>query len=279
MKKDNKQRLFEMMERVNPDFENPIDNTWAIFRIGHGGKCFITQLSGGDNKYFGECHYQVRYSDPKVLKFTLEEAKNLIKWNIRIDDKIGIVNDNGVQKLFNWRIKHEDKFPPNEILSEEEVETKPKLILPVGISGSGKSTWIRANTDSNTIVVSPDEIRRELTGNISDQTKNNEVFALANKRAADALNAGKNVIFDATNIASRNRKTLLDYMKVHVEGEFDAVAKIFDVDPEIAKQRIKKDVESGVDRSNVPDYAIDRQYQTFTNDVNLLEPDGFKIID
>lgn len=170
-------------------------------------------------------------------------------------------------------------FEVMERLNPDFQQRKPKLILPVGISGSGKSTWIKSQTDQNTVVVSPDEIRRELTGNISDQTKNNEVFALANKRAADALNAGKNVIFDATNIASRNRKTLLDYMKVHVEGEFDAVAKIFDVDPEIAKQRIKKDVESGVDRSNVPDYAIDRQYQTFTNDVNLLEPDGFKIID
>jgi len=193
-----------------------------------------------------------------------------IKWHFANDGKMyETMKKTGKQRLFEVM----------ERLNPDFQQRKPRLILPVGISGSGKSTWIKSQTDQNTVVVSPDEIRRELTGNISDQTKNNEVFALANKRAADALNAGKNVIFDATNIASRNRKGLMDYMKVHVEGEFDAVAKIFNIDPEIAKQRIKKDVEAGVDRSNVPDYAIDRQYQTFTNDVNLLEPDGFKIID
>ena len=170
-------------------------------------------------------------------------------------------------------------FEVMERLNPDFQAKKPRLILPVGISGSGKSTWIRSQTDPNIVVVSPDEIRRELTGNISDQTKNGEVFALANRRAADALNAGKSVIFDATNIASRNRKGLMEYMKVHVDASFDAVAKIFEVDPEVAKQRVKKDVEAGVDRSNVPDYAIDRQYQTFINDMNLIETDGFKIID
>lgn len=106
MKKYDKQRLFEVMEKLNPE----MDNTWAIFRIGHGGKCFITQLSGGDNKFFGECHYQVKYSDPKVLKFSLEEAKELIRRNINVDEKIGVVNNMGIQKLFDWRIKYPDKY-------------------------------------------------------------------------------------------------------------------------------------------------------------------------
>ena len=167
----------------------------------------------------------------------------------------------------------------NSDFKPSEGEKKPKLILPVGISGSGKSSWIKSQTDVNAVVVSPDEIRRELTGNISDQTKNSEVFVIANKRAADALNAGKNVIFDATNIASRNRKGLIEYMKTHVDKGFDAVAKVFDVSPDIAKARIKKSIESGDDRSNVPDYAIDKQYQTYINDLNLIELDGFKIID
>jgi predicted kinase len=156
---------------------------------------------------------------------------------------------------------------------------KPKLILPVGISGSGKSTWINSQLDSNTIVISPDEIRRELTGSISDQRRNNDVFAIAFKRTADALNAGKNVIFDATNLVSYHRKLMLNNLKQNVNKDFDAVAKIFDVDPAVAKQRVKKDIEKGVDRSNVPDYAIDRQYQNYINDLNSIELDGYKIID
>ena len=81
----------------------------------------------------------------------MEQAKDLIKRNIGVDEKIGVVNNKGIQKLFNWRIKYEDKYQPNEILGEAS-ENKPKLILPVGISGSGKSTWIKSQTDPNTVV-------------------------------------------------------------------------------------------------------------------------------
>lgn len=156
---------------------------------------------------------------------------------------------------------------------------KPKLILPVGIAGSGKSTWIKSYTDPNTIVVSPDNIRKELTGSISNQSKNSEVWSTAFDKVANALNTGKNVILDATNIKSSDRKRLMNHLKVNVDKPFDAFAKIFNVDPEVAKQRIKKDIESGVDRSNVPDFVIDRQYQNYIDDINLLEPEGFKIID
>ena len=280
MKWYTKQRLFEVMEKVNPDFLSPEDNSWAIFRVSKGyGKCFVTSLSGVMKDSIGTCDYWVKYSDPSVMKFTLERAKEIIKKNIWIDDKLGVVNDKGIQKLFNWRIKYEDKYPESEMLDEEEIENKPKLILPVGISGSGKSTWIKSQTNSNTIVVSPDDIRRELTGSVSDQSKNALVFEIAHKRVADALNAGKNVIFDATNIKSRDRKSLMNYMKVHVDKPFEGFAKVFSVDPEVAKQRVRKDIEAGVDRSNVPDWAIDKQHRSFVDDMNSIELDGFKIID
>jgi protein phosphatase len=170
-------------------------------------------------------------------------------------------------------------FEVMEKINPDFQQKKPKLILPVGISGSGKSTWIKSQTDPNTIVVSPDDIRRELSGNVSDQTNMGKVWALAFTRVTDALNAGKNVILDATNVKSRDRKSLMDYMKVHVDKPFEGFAKIFDVDPEIAKQRVRKDIEAGVDRSNVPDYAIDRQYRDFIDGINSLEIEGFKIID
>jgi len=169
-----------------------------------------------------------------------------------------------------------------EKIIKEEIENfesnKPKFIIPVGISGSGKSRWIKSLEGQGYVVISPDDIRRELTGNISDQTRNKEVFPLAFQRTVDALNAGKNVIFDATNVTSFHRKQMLDYMKQNVDTDFDAYAKIFDVDPEISKERIRKDIEAGVDRSNVPDFAIDRQYGNFKADVDKLEADGYKIM-
>ena len=168
-----------------------------------------------------------------------------------------------------------------KIIREEfEKLNKPKFIITVGISGSGKSTWINRyiSEHPDTIVVSPDDIRRELTGSISDQSKNNEVFPLAFDRTIKALNSGKNVIFDATNISSFYRKQMLDELKNKVDVEFIPQAKIFTVDPEVAKKRIQKDINNGVDRANVPPEIIDRQYKQFKQDLNKLENDGFKII-
>lgn len=161
----------------------------------------------------------------------------------------------------------------------EFTSSKPKFIITVGISGSGKSTWIRTLVNQGFIVVSPDDIRREITGTVNNESKNNEVFSLAYQRTIDAINSGKNVIFDATNLISKYRIDMLNKLKQNIDIEFDAFAKIFDGDPEISKQRIAKDIESGVDRSNVPSHVIDRQFINFKTDLNKLESDGFKIME
>ena len=46
-----------------------------------------------------------------------------------------------------------------------------KLVLPIGISGSGKS-YIYNRDYKDYVQVSPDLIREELTGDISNQTRN-----------------------------------------------------------------------------------------------------------
>ena len=61
---------------------------------------------------------------------------------------------------------------------------KPKLYVLVGLSGSGKSTLAAqlAESDENTVIVSSDAIREELTGKIEDQSRNNEVFEIFHQR-------------------------------------------------------------------------------------------------
>jgi hypothetical protein len=61
---------------------------------------------------------------------------------------------------------------------------KQSLILPIGISGSGKSTWINSLPKNQFKLVSPDLIRKELTGNISNQENNSKVFSIAYERTA-----------------------------------------------------------------------------------------------
>lgn len=169
-------------------------------------------------------------------------------------------------------------FEVMEKVNPDFKSDKPKFVIPVGISGSGKSTWINSQTDSNTKVVSPDDIRREVLGTVNDQSRGSEIFKIAYQRVVDALNAGNSVIFDATNVSSSDRREMLKYLKNNVNVDFDAYAKIFDVNPDISKERIKKDIEAGVDRSNVPPEAIDRQYQKFIGGLGNLENDGYVII-
>lgn len=88
---------------------------------------------------------------------------------------------------------------------------RPKLILLVGIPGSGKTTfannYIKQNV--NTICLSSDAIRKELYGDESIQGDPAEVFTLMQKRAVEALNNGYDVLYDATNITRKDRSSII----------------------------------------------------------------------
>lgn len=139
----------------------------------------------------------------------------------------------------------------------------PSLIELIGVSGSGKSTWIKNNKSkwNKTVVISPDEIRKELTGNISDQSKNKEVFELTKILIIHNLKKGKNVVLDATNIDTIYRIPFVNDISDKVE--FKKIALVFYVSREEAKQRIKRDIENKVDRANVSEDIIDIQYQKY----------------
>ena len=91
----------------------------------------------------------------------------------------------------------------------------PVFTMMVGLPGSGKSTLAEkiAKKDNNTIVLSSDALREELCGNIDDQTKNRDVFEVMNERTIDNLKAGKSVVYDATNVHSKGRVSLLKKIK------------------------------------------------------------------
>lgn len=92
---------------------------------------------------------------------------------------------------------------------------KPTMWVLVGLSGSGKSTIATqiANENPNTIIVSSDAIREELTGNYEDQEHNEEVFKIFHDRLRKNLENKKNVIADATSLTIKSRRAIM--MKVH----------------------------------------------------------------
>ena len=83
----------------------------------------------------------------------------------------------------------------------------PTLIMLVGVSGSGKTTFTEKKKDF--LVFSSDKIRKECFGDECDQTHNQKVFEILHKGIKDALKAGNDCIYDATNLNRKRRMTFL----------------------------------------------------------------------
>ena len=134
-----------------------------------------------------------------------------------------------------------------------------KLVLPIGISGSGKS-YIYDNDYKDCVQVSPDLIREELTGDISNQSKNKEVFKLAFKRVDEYLNSGQDVFFDATNVNKSQRKSFTDK---YIGTDVEVVYVILPADIDLSWKRIRSDIREKKNRANVPYFALIRQKEQY----------------
>ena len=105
--------------------------------------------------------------------------------------------------------------------------SNPYMIMMVGISGSGKSTLARhiaidndevfirddINNSGNPVIHSSDDLREELYGDANNQEHNDELFIELHRRIKSDLRAGKNVIYDATNINKKLRVSFLNELK------------------------------------------------------------------
>jgi predicted kinase len=125
-----------------------------------------------------------------------------------------------------------------------------EFIMLVGIPGSGKSTWIKINS-SGIFVICPDTIRKNLSGDISSQVDNSLVWSIAKYNTVEHLKSNENVILDATNVNTTNRR---NFMKGLPYCHKKAI--VFEISPELAIKRIQKDLENHLDRSNAPDGVV-----------------------
>lgn len=140
-----------------------------------------------------------------------------------------------------------------------------KLVLPIGISGSGKS-YIYNRDYKDCVQVSPDLIREELTGDISNQSKNKEVFKLAFERVDEYLNSGQDVFFDATNVNKSQRKSFTDK---YIGTDVEVVYVILPADIDLSWKRIRSDIREKKNRADVPYFALVRQKENYDNTIKL----------
>ena len=109
-------------------------------------------------------------------------------------------------------------------------------------------------------LLSPDLIRKELTGNISDQSKNKEVFDEVDRRVDMMVKKGESFFYDATNVNSEFRKKFVNRFR---GTDIKIIYVILPSDVETSYNRIKNDLSNNIDRSDVPLKALERQMDLY----------------
>lgn len=136
----------------------------------------------------------------------------------------------------------------------------------VGCPASGKSTWAELSKNK-AVVVSSDAIRGELYGDESVQKDHQRVFSIAKERIINALNQGKDVIFDATNITYKNRKNIMSEV-----NKFEDVFKFCDIFAEPIEVLLERNANR---ERKVPEEVIERMMRNFEMPVYT---EGFDVI-
>lgn len=141
--------------------------------------------------------------------------------------------------------------------------SRPKLYLPIGIFGSGKSTWARSQ-DPNTLIVGGDNIRYMLNGGeyIYNERLELTIYALLLDATQALLSGGYDVILDECYCS------LSIEMRQHVALRFpkaDLVAVVF---PEKGMiHHVKDKMKKGM-RGKTLDYWI----RVYSEMMEIYEP-------
>lgn len=129
-----------------------------------------------------------------------------------------------------------------------------KLYMMIGLPASGKSTIAKEISESEgAIIVSSDEIRKELLGDINDQSNNELVFKTVEERIIEGLKVG-NVIYDATNINYKKRMAFLQKLN-RLEVEKIAVLVVIPYEECLERNENRE--------RTIPKEVITRMYHNF----------------
>lgn len=146
---------------------------------------------------------------------------------------------------------------------------KLSLVVLIGVSGSGKSTFARKHF-LKTEVLSSDHCRALITDDENDRKVTNEAFELLHFIAAKRLIAGKLTVIDATNVQLEARKPL-----VALAREYHAipVAIVFDLPEKLCQVRNKErpDRDFGT-------FVIRQQRSQLRRSIRRLKREGFRHI-
>lgn len=141
------------------------------------------------------------------------------------------------------------------------------LVVLVGVSGSGKSTFAR-RCFRPTEVLSSDACRAMVSDDENDQSATVDAFDVLYHIAGKRLARRLLTVVDATNVTAEARKGLVALAKAH---DCLPVAIVLDVDPAVCAARGR----ARTDR-DVPGHVFDQQHQQLRKSINRLQGEGFR---
>lgn len=145
----------------------------------------------------------------------------------------------------------------------------PSLVLLLGASGSGKSTFARRHF-APTEVVSSDACRAMVSDDENDQSASAAAFEVLHLIVDKRLEAGRLVVVDATNVRPEARKPLLAIAKKH---HVFTIAIAFDLGDKLCNKRN----EQREDRK-VPPHVTRRQSQDLRASLRGIEREGVRTV-
>jgi len=153
---------------------------------------------------------------------------------------------------------------------------KATLTIMCGIPRCGKSTWIKKNNVKE-VIVSPDEIRKEIFGHQFHASSNKFVFAVTEAMTILILKQGIDVIIDATHISRASRSAWRS-----VANKCDAKVKVVWVRAHKNKERnflacLERN-ELSKEGNKLPLDALLRM-ASFIEDPDSFEEDWFELVE
>ena len=141
------------------------------------------------------------------------------------------------------------------------------LVVLVGVSGSGKSTFASRHFAPSE-VVSSDFCRLLVSDDENDQSATAAAFEVLHTIAAKRLESGRLVVVDATSVRPEDRKPLVELARRH---HVFPVAIVLDVPPELCRGRnaLRPDRDFGA-------HVIRNQRNALRRSINNLNREGFR---
>lgn len=143
------------------------------------------------------------------------------------------------------------------------------LVVMIGVSGSGKSTFTKQHFAA-TQIVSSDFCRALICDDENDQSVNQEAFELLHWLVTKRLALGKLTVVDATNVKATSRQPLLNLAKTY---SVPAIAIVFNFDLEFCLQQNAQRI-----HRVVPTEIIAEQFQELQTSISMLDDEGFQFV-